>query len=113
MNLRGTRRVSTRGAGKSIYELIDVLLDGLEVAAESRKPEPSSYMHRVAVPARDPLELKTMKERATSGANVFLEGLERSLSAPFGSRRRAGKMKSKLTVAVVVRAMASKRRVLP
>ena len=112
-NLIRLRRGSTRSAGKSVYELIEALLDGLELTAESRKAEPRSYMHRVALHARDSLELKTFKERANSGANVFLEGLERSLGAPVGSRRRPKAVKNELTIAIVVREKSSKRNAMP
>ena len=110
MNLIGSRRVSKRSADQALLELIDMLLDGLEIVANGDASEPSSHLHRVALRASDSLELKMMRQRANSGANAFLEGLQRSLNAPPGPTRSTKRMSRQLTIAVLVREHPSTRR---
>jgi hypothetical protein len=103
------KRVSRdKSLSKSIQGLLEVLLGDLE--ALPRGPTDSSaHLQRIALKAADVIDLKVMQERASVGADEFLEGLQRSLEFPtMPPRRNKRKMKHQLAVTVVVTARPSK-----
>jgi hypothetical protein len=108
VELADQRRPRDRSSLRSIQRLMDVLLDGLEAASQGAS-EPGPQLKRIALHAADILDLNVMQERASTGANAFLEGLQRSLEFPtIPTRRGRKKMKHQLAVTVVVSARSAK-----
>jgi hypothetical protein len=88
---------------------MEILLGDLE-AAPRGPTDPSARLQRIALKAADVVDLKIMQERASVGADEFLEGLQRSLEFPtMPPRRSRAKMKHQLAVTVVVTARPSKQ----
>jgi len=93
---------------RSVQGLMEVLLGDLE-AAPCGPTDSSARLQRILLKAADVVDLKVMQERASVGADEFLEGLQRSLEFPtMPPRRSKGKMKHQLAVTVVVTARPSK-----
>ena len=107
VELADERRPRDRSSTRSIQRLMDVLLDGLE--ASQGISEPGPQLQRISLNAADILDLNVMQERASTGANAFLEGLQRSLEFPtIPTRRGKKKMRHQLAVTVVVTARPAK-----
>lgn len=101
MELVGSHNISNRGNHKSVQHLVDILLDGLEIASPASNLKTSSDLHRVTLAADTRLSMTMLRERASSGTNNFLEGLKHSL-APARSSGKARTNKHKLTVTVLI-----------
>jgi hypothetical protein len=97
-----------KSLSKSIQGLMEVLLGDLE-AAPRGPTDSTAHLQRIALNAADVVDLKVMQERASVGADQFLEGLQRSLEFPtMPPRKVRGKMKHQLAVTIVVTARPSK-----
>lgn len=103
MDLIGIRRKSNRAPDRSAYEVMKALIEGLEFASHGKSSSSPSQLYRVALRPRDSIDLEMMRERASVGAGAFLEGLDRSLSAPSKNSRKGRKMNKELTISVLVR----------
>ncbi len=90
---------------KSLRDVLEVLVDGLDTATRSSSSKSASVLQRVSLNAADMIDLDLMHERASTGANTFLEGLRRSLEGPTRPPRKTKKtkMKHQLTVTVLVK----------
>jgi hypothetical protein len=103
MNLIRVQRAPNQAIDPIVLDLIDILLDGLEVANQRKPSKASPRLYRTSLNARDSVDLTLMSQRARDSASAFLEGLERSLSTATRFPRRSKSPRRGLTVTVLVR----------
>jgi hypothetical protein len=88
---------------QSLHNVFPVLLDGIQIAAKRSSADLHPSLQRLTLTASDLVDLAVLRERASSGAISFVDGLRRSLQLPTGPPRRNKKIKHRLTVTVLLR----------
>lgn len=108
VELANERTSPRRRLVRSIQGLMEILLGDLQAATQG-STESSAHLRRIALKAADLIDLKVMQERASIGADEFLEGLRHSLELPtVPTRRNKRKMKHQLVVTILVAARPAK-----
>ena len=106
VELRVGRARSSVAALQTLRDLFPILLDGVKAARKNKSGAQEPSLQRLTLVASDLVDLSVLRERVTSGASSYLDGLKRSLKRPTVSARKR-KMKHGLTVTLLVREYSS------
>jgi hypothetical protein len=108
LELNARRQLPSGRAAASLSALIPALIDGIRLAVQAASSGSDPLIHRLALTARDLLELALLKDRAAVGITSLLNGLKGSLQSGMAT---AETKKHSLTVtAFVVEQLTDKRR---
>ena len=81
VRLRPTRYLRKSHDLGSFSAALPALIDGLKIAAATKKPDIATSIHRLLLPVDSDLELAFVRERCISSVKTMLDGLGHSLGA--------------------------------
>lgn len=81
VRLRPTRQLRQSHDLGSFSAALPALIDGLKIAAATKKPDIATSIHRLLLPVRSDLDLAFVRERCISTVKTMLDGLSHSLGA--------------------------------
>ena len=90
VRLRPTRYLRKSHDLGSFSAALPALIDGLKIAAATKKPDIATSIHRLLLPVDSDLELAFVRERCISTVKTMLDGLGHSLGAKAQPRNSAG-----------------------
>jgi hypothetical protein len=90
VRLRPTRHLRKSHDLGSFSAALPALIDGLKIAAATKKPDIATSIHRLLLPVDSELDLAFVRERCISTVKTMLDGLSHSLGAKGQPRNAAG-----------------------
>ena len=88
VQLRAQAQLRIRHSFGFLSPVMPVLIDGLRIASEKLRPDPSSSIQRLLIPINTDVDLAFVRERCTSTAKAMLDGLAYSLDVQGKLKKR-------------------------
>ena len=88
VQLRAQAQLRIRHSFGFLSPVMPVLIDGLRIASEKLRPDPSSSIQRLLIPINTDVDLAFVRERCRSTAKAMLDGLAYSLDVQGKLKKR-------------------------
>ena len=88
VQLRAQAQVRIRHSFGFLSPVMPALIDGLRIASESPRPDPSTSIQRLLIPINTDVDLAFVRERCRSTAKAMLDGLAYSLDVQGKLKKR-------------------------